>query len=154
MPAKKKAARKPAKKAATKRARPDRKQPETLRLRAATPGYTVNDIHRSLAWYQNVLGCLVAERWEREGKLMGATMRAGAVDFYLGQDDWQKGRDRVKGEGFRIYCTTAQDIDAVAAGIKARGGTLIHDVQDEPWGERDFAIADPDGFKITISQAS
>ncbi len=153
MPAKKKSSRKPAKRRAARRpARPVRKQPETLRLRAATPGYTVNDIHRSLAWYQNVLGCIVVERWEREGKLFGATLRAGAVDFHLGQDDWQKGRDRVKGEGFRVYCTTSQDIDAIAAGIKARGGTLLHEPQDEPWGERDFAVLDPDGFKITISR--
>jgi uncharacterized glyoxalase superfamily protein PhnB len=154
MPAKKKSARKPARKAAKRRsARPVRKQPETLRLRKATPGYTVNDIERSLAWYQNVLGCHVLERWEREGKLMGASMRAGVVDFYLGQDDWKMGRDRAKGVGFRIYCTTSQNIDTIAAGIKARGGTLLHDPQDEPWGERDFAVADPDGFKITISQA-
>ena len=155
MPAKKKSARKPAKKAARKAARPQRpvrKQPETLRLREAWPGYTVNDIHRSIAWYQNVLGCIVVERWERDGVLQGASMRAGAVTFYLGQDDWKMGRDRTKGVGFRIYCTTLQDIDAIAAGIKARGGTLIHDVQEESWGERDFAIADPDGFKITISQ--
>ena len=152
MPPKKKSARSPKKKAAPS-ARPVRKQPETLRLRAATPGYTVSDIHRSLAWYQNVLGCHVVDRWERDGTLRGATMRAGAVDFYLGQDDWKKGHDRVKGEGFRIYCTTSQDIDAVAAGIKSRGGVLLHEPQDEPWGERDFAISDPDGFKITISQA-
>jgi uncharacterized glyoxalase superfamily protein PhnB len=157
MPAKKKSARKPARKVARKaarpKARPSRKQPETLRLRAATPGYTVNDIHRSVAWYQNVLGCVVVERWEKDGELRGATLRAGAVDFYLGQDDWKQGHDRVKGAGFRIYCTTSQNVDTIAAGIKARGGTLLHDVKDEPWGERDFAIADPDGFKITISQA-
>jgi uncharacterized glyoxalase superfamily protein PhnB len=156
MPAKKKSARKPVKKAAKKSARPKaraaRKKPETLRLRAARPGYTVNDIHRSIAWYQNVLGCIVVERWERDGQLQGATLRAGAVDFYLGQDDWKMGRDRAKGVGFRIYCTTSQSVDAIAAGIKARGGTLLHDVRDESWGERDFAIADPDGFKITISQ--
>ena len=153
MPAKKKSARKPTKKAAKRpSARAARKQPETLRLKAATPGYTVNDIHRSFAWYTNVLGCIVVDRWEREGKLMGGTLRAGSVDFYLGQDDWKMGRDRAKGVGFRIYCTTSQNIDAIAAGIKARGGTLIHEPQDEPWGERDFAIADPDGFKITISQ--
>lgn len=155
MPAKKKSARKPTKKAAKRRsARPVRKQPETLRLRVASPGYTVNDIHRSLAWYQNVLGCVVGERWEHDGQLMGATVKAGTVEFMLGQDDWKKGRDRVKGEGFRIYCTTKQDVDALAAMIKSRGGTLIHEPKDEPWGMRDFAVADPDGFKITISQAS
>jgi uncharacterized glyoxalase superfamily protein PhnB len=163
MPTKKKNARKPTKRvkqtkrvkrpAARHRATRARHQPETLRLRASNAGFTVNDIDKSVAWYQDVLGCVVVDRWERGGKLMGATLRAGAVDFYLGQDDWRKGKDRKKGEGCRLYCVTAQDVEALAATIKARGGTLLHEPQTEPWGERDFAIADPDGFKITISQA-
>jgi len=163
MPKKRKSTRKPTKRVkrtrrvtrpvARRRATRARSQPETLRLRASNPGFTVNDIAKSVAWYQDVLGCLVVDRWEREGKLMGATLRAGAVDFYLGQDDWRKGRDRKKGEGFRLYCVTAQDVETLAAAIKARGGTLLHEPQTEPWGERDFAVADPDGFKITISQA-
>ena len=130
---------------------PTRQQPETLRLRAATPGFTVNDIEKSLAWYRDVLVFRVKERWERDGRLRGVEMQAGSVSFYLGQDDWQKGRDRKKGEGFRIYCTTAQDLDAVAGAIKARGGVLEHEPEDVPWGGREFAIVDPDGFKITIA---
>lgn len=139
--------------AARPRASVARRQPETLRLRACSPGYTVNDIAKSVAWYRDVLGCVVVDRWERDGKLMGVTVRAGAADFYLTQDDWRKGRDRAKGEGFRIYCTTSQSVEALAAAIKERGGVLLHEPQTEPWGERDFALADPDGFKITISQA-
>ena len=49
-----------------------------------------------------------------------------------------------------MYCSTGQDVDKLAAQIKARGGTLIQEPQDQPWGSRDFAVADPDGFKITI----
>jgi len=131
-----------------------RKQPETLRLRAVSPGFTVNDIGRSVAWYRDVLGFVAADEWRREGKLLGATVKAGAVELFLGQDDWKKGRDRRKGEGFRIYCSTAQDVDAVAARIKAAGGVLTHEPRDEPWGERDFGIVDPDGFKITISKSA
>jgi len=159
MPAKKKSPRKPAKAKRARRAAPKaratlaRQQPETLRLRNCTAGLTVNDIHKSVAWYRDVLGCVVADRWERDGQLQGATLRAGSVEFYLGQDDWRKGRDRQKGEGFRIYATTAQKVEALAAAIKSRGGVLLHEVQTESWGERDFAVADPDGFKITISQA-
>ncbi len=133
---------------------PVRRLPETLRLRDAAPSLTVNDIEKSLAWYRDVLGCLVKERWERDGKLAGAEMRAGAVAFYIEQDDWKKGRDRRKGEGFSIYCTTAQDVDALAATIKARGGTLAEEPQSRPWGSRDFAIVDPDGFKIRIGSST
>ena len=133
---------------------PVRRLPETLRLRDAAPSLTVNDIEKSLAWYHDVLGCLVKDRWERDGKLAGAEMRAGAVAFYIEQDDWKKGRDRRKGEGFSIYCTTAQDVDALAATIKARGGTLAEEPQSRPWGSRDFAIVDPDGFKIRIGSST
>jgi uncharacterized glyoxalase superfamily protein PhnB len=73
------------------------------------------------------------------------------VSVFLAQDDWQKGRDRVKGQGFRIYCDTSQDIDALARQVQERGGTLAEEPKDQPWGGRDFAVVDPDGFKITIS---
>jgi catechol 2,3-dioxygenase-like lactoylglutathione lyase family enzyme len=125
--------------------------PETLRLRAVMPGFTVNDIQKSLAYYRDVLGFHVKERWEEAGVLRGAELAAGSTSFYLGQDDWKKGKDRVKGVGFRIYCTTTQEIDALADGIRRRGGRLSEEPTDRAWGSRDFAIEDPDGFKITIS---
>ena len=135
----------------SKPASPVRARPETLRIRSASPSFTVNDIGKSLAWYCDVLGFAAGERWEIEGKLAGVELKAGNVGFMIGQDDWKKGRDRRKGEGFRIYCETTQDIDVLAEAIQARGGVLDHGPRDEPWGVRDFAVTDPDGFKITIA---
>lgn len=130
----------------------ERKRPETLRLRAVTPMLTVNDIAASVAWYRDVLGFVVKEEMKNDaGELQGGVLVAGAVTFLLGQDDFAKGRDRVKGEGFRFYLTTRQDIDQLAADIKERGGELLHEPTDQPWGAREFAIADPDGFKLSIS---
>jgi uncharacterized glyoxalase superfamily protein PhnB len=128
-----------------------RRKPETLRLKAASPGFTVDDIDRSLPWYRDVLGFTVKERFEKDGKLMGVELVAGSTTFYISQDDWKKGRDRKKGQGFSIYCTTGQNVDDLAAAIKARGGTLAQEPRDQPWGTRDFAVTDPDGFRITIS---
>lgn len=42
-------------------------------------------------------------------------------------------------------------MDQLAADIKARGGSLLSEPTDQPWGSRDFAVEDPDGFKISIS---
>jgi uncharacterized glyoxalase superfamily protein PhnB len=122
-----------------------------LKLLSASPSFTVNDLEKSLTWYQDVVGFVVTDRWEQEGKLMGVEMAAGGVTVMIGQDDWKKGRDRVKGEAVRIYCTTDQDIDALAAQIKAHGGTLTQEPHETPWGTRDFSLTDPDGFKITIA---
>jgi uncharacterized glyoxalase superfamily protein PhnB len=121
-----------------------------LNITAVAPGLTVNDIQASLAWYRDVLGFRVGERWEMNGQLMGVEMSAGETIFMIGQDDWKKGRDRVKGQGVRIYCETNQDIDKLAAQIRKNGGTLTQEPKDQTWGMRDMALADPDGYLITI----
>jgi uncharacterized glyoxalase superfamily protein PhnB len=128
-------------------------EPTTLRLRSVMPVLTVNDIEESVTWYRDVLGLYVAQEMKVEGKLEGASLRAGAVEILLTQDDFAKGRDRRKGVGFRLYCTTAQDIDALAAAIESRGGVLSQQPKDQSWGVRDFAVTDPDGFQISISTA-
>ncbi len=129
----------------------ERKQPETLRLRSVMPMLTVNDIQASIAWYRDVLGFILVEEYKMEGEVRGARLRAGTVEILINQDDFAKGRDRKKGVGLRLYCMTAQEIDQLAAAIRERGGTLAQEPQDQPWGARDFAIADPDGFNISIS---
>jgi catechol 2,3-dioxygenase-like lactoylglutathione lyase family enzyme len=151
--AQKRAAKKAAKpaKLVDRRRHQDRSQPESLRLRSAGPSFTVNDLQKSLAFYRDVLGFTPRERWEEGGVLQGIELVAGSVTFWLGQDDWKKGRDRVKGEAFRMYCSTAQDIDALAARVKAGGGTIVDGPKDEPWGGRAFAVRDYDGFTITFA---
>jgi uncharacterized glyoxalase superfamily protein PhnB len=130
----------------------ERKQPETLRLRTMMPSITASDLQASLAWYRDVLGFTVAEEYKNEeGRVMGIRLMAGSVEVLLSQDDFAKGRDRQKGAGLRLFCTTAQDVDQLAAGIKERGGQLAHEPTDQPWGARDFGVVDPDGFNISIS---
>ena len=127
-----------------------RAKADSLSMSEASPAFTVNDLNRSLAWYRDVLGFKTDERWEQDGKLMGVSLKAGGVTLMIAQDDWKKGRDRKKGEGFRLYCATKQNVDALAKKIEARGGKLDSPPTDQPWGTRDFALTDPDGFKITI----
>src|ERR1700730_11842069 len=141
---------KASRKAIARPARAKSAKSESVKLRSAAASFTVNDIEKSLAWYRDVLGFTVSERWEDKGTLLGVEMTAGDVTFMLGQDDWKKGRDRVKGEGVRVYCSTDQNLDRLAQRIKANGGTLTQEPLDQPWGMRDFSLEDPDGYKITV----
>jgi uncharacterized glyoxalase superfamily protein PhnB len=118
-------------------------------LVSVIPGFTVNDAEKSVAWYRDVLGFKVKERWEHEGRFLGAQLTSGTVTLNLGQDDWKMGRDRVKGQGTRMYIMTGPKIDQLADQIKARGGTLDHEPKDD-WGMRAFSLADPDGYKLTF----
>lgn len=129
-----------------------RQQPESLRLRSATPTFTVNDLQASVAWYQDGLGFYVAERWEDGGRLKGVMLKAGACEFGLSQDDFSKGANREKGLGFRMWCDTTQDVDAIAARLKSFGGKIVEGPGNQ-WDSYSFTAQDPDGFKITITRA-
>ena len=130
---------------------PKRAEPMSFRARTLSASLTVKDLQKSLAWYQDVVGFTIDQKHEREGKLMGVSLKAGDVRILIGQDDGAKGWDRVKGEGFSLQITTAQNIDEVAQRIKQRGGKLATEPTDMPWGARVFRLQDPDGFKLTIS---
>jgi uncharacterized glyoxalase superfamily protein PhnB len=130
---------------------PKRAEPMSFRARTLSASLTVKDLQKSLAWYQDVVGFTVDQKHEREGKLMGVSLKAGDVRILIGQDDGAKGWDRVKGEGFSLQITTAQNIDEVAQRIKQRGGKLATEPTDMPWGARVFRLQDPDGFKLVIS---
>jgi catechol 2,3-dioxygenase-like lactoylglutathione lyase family enzyme len=128
---------------------PQRQQPETLRLRSIMPSFTVSDIERSLAWYRDGLGFFVGERWEDNGKLKGVQLKAGACELGLAQDDFAKGWQREKGVGFRLWCNTTQDVDAIAKRLRSFGGTIVEGPGNQ-WDGYSFTAQDPDGFKLTI----
>jgi len=127
--------------------------PSYLQATIMAPGITVNDLGRSIKFYEG-LGFAVGERWEDGGKLMGVMLHAGTSMYGLSQDDFAKGKDRVKGIGMRTWISTEQDVDEIAARAKAAGVPLDAEPQDYPWGGRGFAVTDPDGFKLTISRES
>ena len=96
-----------------------RREPQRTRLRSLSPMFTVSDLDASIAWYRDVLGFHLADEWTTpDGNRIGASLRAGSVDLLLNQDDFSKGTDRPKGVGFRLYCVTAQDLDALAEAIR------------------------------------
>src|SRR5467141_3445114 len=97
----------------------------TLQARALMPALTVNDVKQSLKFYRDGLGFAVKEEMKDGGTLQGVMIEAGGASLGLSQDDFSKGRDRVKGVGMRLY-----------------------------WGPLGFTVTDPDGFKLTISNPS
>jgi uncharacterized glyoxalase superfamily protein PhnB len=124
---------------------------ETLRLRSVSPIFTVTDLERSVRFYTDVLGFIVGERYKgSDGALQGVMLKAGVSELGLSQDDWKKGRDRQRGVAVSIWCTTVQDIDALAKRIKAGGHALTQEPTDESFGGRSLALDDPDGFHLSI----
>jgi uncharacterized glyoxalase superfamily protein PhnB len=120
-----------------------------LQAKSISPGITVDDLQKSITFFEG-LGFGVDERWEDNGVLLGVMLRAGEATINLSQDDWKKGRDRKKGEAMRIFVSTTQEIDQLAADARKAGISIDMEPHDTEWGSRAFEVTEPSGFKLTI----
>ena len=125
----------------------------TLQGTSVMPSLTVNNLQQSLDFFA-ALGFELEDRWEENGVLLGAMIKAGNARLGLSQDDGKKGLDRVKGVGMRIYIEADDNIDDVAARAKAAGLTLKSEPHDTDWGSRAFEVTEPSGFALTIGSPS
>ena len=123
---------------------------QTLQISAIVPSLTVDDLQKSIAFYE-ALGFTVDERWEDNGTLLGVMLRAGKSQIGLSQDDWKKGRDRKKGIGMRLFMSTTQNVDEIAVRARGAGIQLNSEPHDTEWRSRAFEVTDPSGFLLTIS---
>ncbi len=123
----------------------------TLKAKSLTISLTVKDLTQSARLYTEGLGFALQEEYKREGKVVGAMLESGDACLMLTQDDFAKGRDRVKGAGTRLYVETEQDLQALARQAKAAGMSVEGDPAPLGWGPMGFSLTDPDGFKVTVS---
>ncbi len=132
--------------------RPERHKPETLRLRTLTPEITVADLEASLNWYCDAVGFVVVQKWEKDGNITGAVVEAGRIRLFL----VQKRRASIEPhpDTLQFRCSSAQEIDSLAAAIESRGVVLDKPLAAEAWGARSFELLDPDGVRLTISSAT
>ena len=117
-----------------------------------SPTITANDLSESIRFYTEGLGFEVHERHESDGVLRFVMLRSGQAHLGLGQDDFAKGKDRIKGVGLRLWITTSKNLSSLANRARSAGLTLDHEPEALPWGAMAFAVTDPDGIKITISE--
>lgn len=128
---------------------------DTLKANGIFPSLTVSDVAASKRFYVDGLGFSVMDEWKDDkGKVMGYMLSAGSkgVGLGIGQDDFAKGKDRVKGIGVRLWVETTQDLAEIAKGLKAAGFASESEPAKTEWGKMSFAVSDPDGYKITFTE--
>jgi catechol 2,3-dioxygenase-like lactoylglutathione lyase family enzyme len=58
-------------------------------------------------------------------------------------------------QGQGMYLTIeVDDVDMIYSSLKKKGVTINIDIRNEPWGDRHFAIEDPNGIGIDIVKYS
>ncbi len=59
---------------------------------------------------------------------------------------------RGAGVDLMVYVPDEMSIDDVYAQVQKAGIPLVEEIGDRYWGDRTFAINDPDGYRITVSK--
>lgn len=79
--------------------------------------------------------------------------RESEISFLLPNHPSQQPIFQPPFQGQGAYLTIeVEEVDKIYQALKAKGVTIKTDIRDEPWGDRHFAIQDPNGIGIDIVQ--
>ncbi|MEM7573954.1 MAG: VOC family protein [Bacteroidota bacterium] len=113
-------------------------------------GIVTEKLAETKAFYQEVLGFGVS--FENDFYLLLHTPNEGAqLSFLLPNHPTQQPFFQAPFQGQGMYLTIeVEDVDALYKSIKAKGVEIQVEMRDEPWGDRHFAIRDPNGIGIDL----
>ena len=105
-----------------------------MKLTQPVPELPVADVEKAQKYYRDTFGCRI--EWVHPGKEIGAVSHGDTVIFF-----------RKRTEAFEpavhwIYC---EDVDATYKELLTAKVNIVDDIEDKPWGIRQFTIEDPDG---------
>jgi lactoylglutathione lyase len=109
----------------------------------------VSDLAASVAFYRDVAG--LEHRFTDAGYAEFGTGDTRFALYERRRAEWLTGHPARPGPAGEIVLVV-EDVDAVAAALRARGTPLLAEAADRPWGHRTVHVADPDGFVVEFAQ--
>ncbi|MEQ7011130.1 VOC family protein [Actinopolymorpha sp. B17G11] len=112
----------------------------------------VDDVPASMRFYGGHLSLPVV--YEHAGR---TAYQVGASRLLLhprgeGLDYPKRAEGEVTGRGVELSLGV-DDVDRLINQLRSSGVDVCQDPTDQPWGERDAVVADPDGFNVRLSQS-
>ena len=87
--------------------------------------------------------------------LLHTPNRENEISFLLPNHPSQQPLIQKEYQGLGLYLTIeVEDVDELYHDIKKKGIEIKIDICDEPWGDRHFAIEDPNGIGVDIVKYS
>lgn len=113
-------------------------------------GIITEKLQETKKFYQENLGFGIS--FENEFYLLMHTPNGQAqLSFLLPDHPSQQPLFHPKFSGQGMYLTIeVDDVDALYTDLKAKGVDIKIDIRNEPWGDRHFAIQDPNGIGIDL----
>ncbi|WP_240348136.1 VOC family protein [Longitalea arenae] len=113
-------------------------------------GIVTSKLKETKAFYTEKLGFGVT--FENEFYLLMHTPgKEAEISFLLPDHPSQQPLFHKPFQGQGMYLTIeVDDVDKLYAALKKKGAVIKIELRDEPWGDRHFAIEDPNGIGIDI----
>ncbi|MNU73992.1 Glyoxalase-like domain protein [compost metagenome] len=113
-------------------------------------GVVTDKFAETKAFYTNILGFGVT--FENEFYLLLHTPdKSAEISFLLPNHPSQQSLFHKPFSGEGMYLTIeVENVDALYEQMKQKGVEIRIELRDEPWGDRHFAIQDPNGIGIDI----
>jgi uncharacterized glyoxalase superfamily protein PhnB len=120
-------------------AEPVRERPRAM-LRQIMPAFPLDDVAAGVAYYRDVLGFSINYQQADLGVMDRDDVRVLLV------------ARTEKHEGIGSACVYIENADALYAEFVAAGANVQGEPVSQPWGLREFTVADPEGNEITFAQ--
>lgn len=120
------------------------------------PALTVTDMERSVRFYEDALGFKSTFSIPGpDGKPVFTSLSNGEATIMLSDARAEEPvASGTHGAGVTLYVTEtgSDDIDALFERAWNAGARVISKPADQFWGDRDWTVADPDGYQITVGK--
>ncbi len=119
------------------------------------PLLNVEDVGRSLAFYQTVLDVRVENQWEIDGRVLWARIAFDGGRLMLNTPDSASSIERRGRADFADAVLYLMCSDASTRRERLRAaGIAVGELHHEEYGNDEFAVRDPDGYVIRFSSPS
>lgn len=122
-------------------------------LTGMIPMLICGDVQSSIKFYTDVVGLDVADRQDEQGKSGWAMLQKNGVKLMLASPHYFPEMPKVQDRYFQAqYYFYTSDIEGLRARIEG-GGHEPSGIVEQPWGMREFEMADPDGHLLVFGQS-
>jgi uncharacterized glyoxalase superfamily protein PhnB len=118
------------------------------------PNLRVSDPAAEIAWLEKALGFETHFLAEFDGHIAHAEMQLGDQLVFMQpdktDDPYGMHSPRALNGTNQCVCLAVDDVDTVAARVRAAGGEMITEPHDTPYGAREFSCRSPDGHVWSV----
>ena len=116
---------------------------------SAAPQFLVDDLERSLRFYEERLGFKRDFVYEA---FYASVSRGGAVIHLKCAPKLEAERAHRKAEEHLDAFLAVTGVEELHGELAGRGATIARPLERRPWGARDFYVEDPDGYVLCFSE--